>query len=200
MSEIQSEVKSWNKYAIWLHCSRSTIRVNQSNLTIIVWTFLHYLCFWMRLGDHSSLPAHTQIGYKLSFLVGLVPAVDQTDWSGSWSLKPIFCIYNQHMQYVWMYFFNVFQYPLRWTYKLSSLKWQCHHFNDCSDVICSENRWVCVSNWLLSTENSIAVKELNHNATSVLEIKQRRFVQSVSREGSSAAGKYPTQLMHSFYI
>lgn len=33
-----------------------------------------------------------------------------------------------------------------------------------------------VLNWLRSTENSIAVKELNHNATSVLEMKQRRFV------------------------
>lgn len=33
-----------------------------------------------------------------------------------------------------------------------------------------------VLNWLSSTENSNAVKELNHNATSVLEMKQRRFV------------------------
>lgn len=54
-----------------------------------------------------------------------------------------------------------------------------------------------VLNWLLSIENSVAVKELNHNATSVLKMKQRRFVQSVSQEGSSAAGKHPTQLMRS---
>lgn len=98
------------------------------------------------------------------------------------------------------FFFNVIQSSFSWTLKFSSLKRHCHHFNDGSDVICSENRWVCVWNWLLSTENSIAVKELNHNATSVLEMKQRRFVQSASREGSSAAGKYPTQLMDSFYI
>lgn len=71
---------------------------------------------------------------------------------------------------------------------------------DTSDPICYENRWGCVFNWLLSTAHSIAAKQLNHNTTSVLEMKQRRFVLSVCQGGWTATGKYSARLTHCYCL
>lgn len=72
--------------------------------------------------------------------------------------------------------------------------------NDSGDAICSENRWVCVFYRLLSTAHSITAKQLNHSTTSVLEMKQRRFVLSVCQGGWSAAGEYSARLTHCYCL
>ena len=97
--------------------------------------------------------------------------------------------------FFFFFFFFFFWPPTKGTFKKNK---NCHY--DTSDRICHENRWGCVFNWLLSTVHSIAAKQLNHNTTSVLEMKQRRFVLSVCQGGWTATGKYSTRLTHCYCL